>query len=631
MSAEAMTDPASQPQPEEAHVQQTPVGDASSPAQPRSRGKVEISVQDIISNARSAAASSKGAWALSGLTGGLMWASFYPLNWGPLAWVSLVPVVMLVRLPRPTKWMSVAVFGGGLLFTIPVLQWMRLGDPAMYIAWIALAIYMACYFPVFLWLSRCGVHRLNLPLAVTVPVVWTSLEFCRAHLMTGFAWYFLAHTQHQWTNLIQICDITGTYGVTFLMMMATACITLLIPTSVYKRLALFPPNEPLPAEFHSNLTRGRTIQMAVCLFAIAGTLIYGQVRRQTSEFTEGPRVALLQGNFVASLQLTQQDSYDSMMMYEYLTGRSVLHQPDLIVWPESMFRAPLMVHDPGMTKEQLANVAPRIPVDYWSDPLPRQKLLELSERAGAGLIVGLQAVEATPEGQSQYNSAVLVQPGTGVAKRYDKLHLVPFGEYLPLANWLPMLGGVSPIAQEFGLTPGQYATEFEHQDWRFVPIICYEDTVPHLVRSMVSATTASNEEKRPADFLVNLSNDGWFHGSSEHDQHLISASFRAVECRMPLVRAANMGISAIIDGDGVVREPDVFFDADAKEGEVGKSSMRDPETGRYYRQNNAVLVDTIPLDPRRSLYVAWGDWFAGSCSLMTVGIVIGGLVRRRKK
>lgn len=623
MATNLMTEPAEQPSPQTEPARQQPTG--------KRRGKVEISVQDIITNARTAPASSKSAWLLSGLTGVMLWASFYPLNWGPLAWVALIPMLMLVRLPKPTKWMSLTTFFGGLVFTVPVLQWMRLGDPTMYIAWGALAVYWAMYFPVFLWLSRCGVHRLNIPLVVTAPVVWTALEYCRAHLLTGFAWYFLAHSQHHWTDLIQISDITGTYGVTFLMALTATCCVNLVPVLVFQRLRLFPMNEPLPEGFHSSLNRGQTIQIAVCVSLVAGALIYGNIRRQSAAFTEGPRVALLQGNFVASLRLSEKDVYDRMYMYEYLTGRSVLEQPDIIIWPEGVFSAPIANHAEGMTDEQLANVAPRIPVDYWKDPLPKQKLQELSERAGASLVVGLQAFDATPEYLSKYNSAALVQPGEGITDRYDKIHLVPFGEYLPLVDWLPALDSVSPIANEFGYDTGKHAVEFKHNEWRFVPMICYEDTVPHLVRSMIHATTRTHENKQPVDFLVNLSNDGWFHGSSEHDQHLVTASFRAVECRMPLVRAANMGISAIIDGDGIIREPDVFIDADARENNTAKSSMRDPDTGRFYRQNNAVLVDTIPLDPRRSFYVATGDWFAGSCTLITVGIIVGGFVRRRKK
>ena len=128
------------------------------------------------------------------------------------------------------------------------------------------------------------------------------------------------------------------------------------------------------------------------------------------------------------------------------------------------------------------------------------------------------------------------------------------------------------------------------------------------------------------DCLVNLTNDGWFHGSSELDQHLITAAFRCVETRTPMVRAVNTGISAIIDGDGVVVEPDVFIDADEK----GRESMRDPHTGRWHKQLNAVLIGNVPLDNRHSLYLAYGDWFAGICCFCTIFLLmIGAILRKR--
>ena len=117
-------------------------------------------------------------------------------------------------------------------------------------------------------------------------------------------------------------------------------------------------------------------------------------------------------------------------------------------------------------------------------------------------------------------------------------------------------------------------------------------------------------------------NDGWFHGSSELDQHLITSAFRAVECRTPLVRAVNTGISAYIGGDGVVLEPEVLIDADKRD----RDAMRDPQTGRWYKQRNAAMVHPVPLDNRSSLYVKWGDWFASLCGLGVVLLIAGSLL-----
>lgn len=184
---------------------------------------------------------------------------------------------------------------------------------------------------------------------------------------------------------------------------------------------------------------------------------------------------------------------------------------------------------------------------------------------------------------------MLVQPDGAIERRYDKLHRVPFGEYVPLAEELPWLRKMSPYPADFGLRAGRGVLAYQSGGYRFSPIICFEDTVPHLVRSVVSATAEQvGGERREIDFLVNLTNDGWFRGSNEHEQHLITASFRCIETRTPMVRAVNTGISAIIDGDGRVRE-------------------------RSEKAKNTVVVGRIPLDPRTSVYVATGDWFGGSC------------------
>jgi len=151
------------------------------------------------------------------------------------------------------------------------------------------------------------------------------------------------------------------------------------------------------------------------------------------------------------------------------------------------------------------------------------------------------------------------------------------------------------------------------------PIICFEDTVPHVVRDIV-ASGSENDTGKAVDILVNSTNDGWFHGSSELDQHLITAAFRAVECRTPLVRAVNTGISAVIDGDGAIREPEVFIDGDARKNAPNppRTTTRDPKTGAWYKQLNAAIVDTVPLDSRRSLYVRYGEWFALMCAAMAI-------------
>ncbi|HET6425240.1 MAG TPA: apolipoprotein N-acyltransferase, partial [Planctomycetaceae bacterium] len=262
--------------------------------------------------------------------------------------------------------------------------------------------------------------------------------------------------------------------------------------------------------------------------------------------------------------------------------------------------------------------------EFWRDTNVSRTLLTEAEKTGAALIYGIECVDLKETGIKQHNSAVLVNTERGIAGRYDKMHLVPFGEYIPFQKSMPWLSKFTPYPPDFGLTAGTNPVVFEHRNLRIAPVICFEDTVPHLVRNVVAGATKGDTD-RPVDVLVNLSNDGWFHGSSGLDQHLITAAFRAVECRTPLVRAVNTGISTVIDGDGAIREPEVMIDGDT----LKATTFTDPSTGRWRKQVNASIVQTVPLDNRRSLYVRYGDWFAMLCCATCVFSALSAVPFRR--
>lgn len=611
--------------------------------------RVELSVQQIIRNARSAPAPSRGAWALGVTAGLLTWASFPPLDWGALGWLGLVPFILLIRLIRPTRFMYSSIYVGGLLFTIPSLQWMRLGDPYMYICWAALALYFAAYFPIFVACSRVCVHRLGLPVVAVVPTVWVGLEYARAHLFTGFSWYYLGHTQYWWTSLIQISDTFGAYGVSFLVAMISASLGMLVPESWFKKLSLFPvaPSGTVDQENelqNSELTQkfvGKdldkkvisSILISITLFACA--LGYGAFRRSQDVFTAGPRVAMIQTNTVASLQVPTDPPAKIFGDLNMLTGKAVQHQPDLIVWPEGMFYWPLMSHPISFSDQELAAAYPGITPKEWRDPSVQQTLDAMSKRANAAMIIGMNRIDLSAETKqaNRYNSAVMIDPKKGITNEYDKNHLVPFGEYNPFSDFGSFLLGRISHSPDFGFMYGESPSTFTYKDWQFSPIICFEDTVPHIVRqaALGNEDDGETEKAKPIDVLVTITNDGWFHGSSEHDQHLISSLFRAVELRKPLVRAANMGISTVIDSEGVIREPEVFIDGDvAKDSPDRKTSIRDPKTGKLHRKFKGALIVDVPLDSRQSLYLQWGDWFSGSCCLfMLLGTVLGLIIPAR--
>lgn len=636
-SAEMLSKPQTQTPPDSDSGTDTPAsatGTSGVPVRsqrrPRDRGG-DVTVEKIIANARRAPvlAASTGACLLSLLSAVLMWASFYPLNWSWLGWFALVPMILLVRLPRPTSYMYTAIYGGGFVTMLASLQWMRLGDPSMYLAWFAMAVYVGLYFPVFVGLSRVAVHRLGLPLTLAVPVVWTGLEFFRATLITGFGWYLLGHTQHQFIELIQISDVTGVYGVSFVVATVSAAAAGLVSLRVLHRLKLLPPGYPATetpaAAARTQLRQRVAVVAAVLLFA--AVVGYGFLRRDQAEFREGPRVALVQGNFETSLKHDPSARRDLFRTHYELTGLAVRfgEHPELIIWPETMYRNTLFEAGADVSDNTLRRHLPQVPTSFWRERRSQEQLSSLSNQAGAAMLIGVDTYAADENGFGRYNSAAMVQPEVGITSRYDKRHRVPFGEYVPLAETLPFLQAFTPVAAD-GMAKGAGPQFMRVKEWTVSPIICYEDTVPHLVRKTVRDGQRAN---RPVDVLVNLTNDGWFTGSSEQVQHLLTAKFRAVECRTPLVRAVNTGVSAFVDGDGVVIEPDVFLDGDAADESSLHLSMIDPETGGYRKELNAVLVHNVPLDSRSSLYVKFGDVFSGSCAVSVILLCGLGVWTRR--
>ena len=630
----------------------------------RTARRSEPSVKEIIAAARSQPAAARGGMILSGVSALLLWASFTPFDWSPLAWLAVVPLCVLIRLERAPRRLWLTTWTGGLMFWLPTLQWLRLGHESMYVAWFALAIYLAAYWSAFVGLSRVAVHRCGLPLVAAVPLVWTGLEFCRAHLMTGFSWYQLGHSQYRWIELIQISDLLGAYGVSAVVVLSNAALAGLVPESWLSRLRLVTPvqlpselrhlpppsaaDETSPADLRG-LFRRQMASVLCGLVTVAAVLGYGYLRRGQAEFTAGPRVALIQGNFESSVKHDPAEFGQIYRTHELLTGYAVPYKPDIIIWPESMFRWPLTDADPDLSENDLRRLAPMVPVKHWSDPDVRKSLLEMSQKTGANLVIGLDRFSVNEQGLKHFNSAAFVTPNRGVADTYDKQHRVIFGEYVPLRETLPWLKAFTPFSDEFGIAAGASPVAFRSGKWQVAPIICFEDTVPHLVRDVVRGTSRDQR----LDCLLNLTNDGWFHGSSELDQHLITAAFRAVECRTPLVRAVNTGISAVIDGDGVIREPETVIDGDAtwtKQREQlqqtkhersdrrvplsmfdpVRTTLTDPATGRWRKSLNAAVIDTVPLDNRSSCYVTYGDWFSGTCSAACGLFFVVGLIPRRR-
>ena len=563
------------------------------------------------------------------LSGLLLWTAFFPLNLGPVGFVALAPWLTLVRAPAGRWRRYLAAYLGGFVFFALALKWLPVAHPMMYFSWAFLALMGPCYWALGLWLIR-RLDRLRVPLAVSVPAVWVALEYTRAHFPTGFpfmahvgmyqligfGWYFLGYTQHAFLPLIQVADLGGVYAVSAVVAAVNGVAADWLMRSATVRGWLrwgdetqTPPPNPLPAGGRGDKSgspvppragargRGPVFSTAAVGVVFAAAVAHGAYLLGRAETSPGPRVALLQGNVPQGEKMQGGDHLAKV--YTDLHGRALRQdpRPDLIVWPETC-----------------------CPVD-WYDVVPDTDPAAFPDGFRAGLLhahkqfdrnwepptlFGLTAIVWDRDRAWKYNSAVLLGRDGKYGGRYDKMHLVPFGEYVPLGGTFPWLRAFTPYEGDYSCRPGESYTRFEFRandrTYRFGCLICYEDSDPYLARQYDARNPTVN-------FLVNISNDGWFDGTEEHEQHLAVCRFRAVEARTSIVRAVNMGISGVIDPFGrVVALP--------------------AETWSGSKKVEAVVTAAVPVYPNRtSRYAQAGDWLpAAGWVVILVGLVFG---RRR--
>jgi apolipoprotein N-acyltransferase len=574
---------------------------------------------------------------------GLLWLCYFPVAWGWLGFVALAPLLCLVRAEGRARNIYWSAWAGGLLFFWPVLQWMRVADFRMYFTWAMLATYCSLYFPAAIYLIRKLDRGTSLPLIITVPVVWTALEFLRSFLLTGFAWYYLGHTQHAFLPMIQIADVAGAYGVTFLVAAANAWIFELLfrQTWFKKYFCLGVEKKPTDVTFCAENRKPKTenrsswlaIQGLAVFLAIAAALFYGFWRLNQEDFLPGPRVALLQGNIPQALRNAGNNTaqFDINKHYLELCQVALKQQPrpDLLVWPETSFPKPWYDVSSKLPPEQ-------IPEHWVQRGAEIQTIISvMAETMKTNSLIGVNARILDEQGKShQYVSALLVTSDGNWEQRYDKIHRVPFGEFVPFKDW-PLIGAVmnyfAPYEEGYEVRQGEHLTRFKLGKYHFGVVICFEDTDPFMGRQY----GRQDADGPPVDFLVNTSNDGWFHGTSEHDEHLAICRFRAIECRRAVARSVNMGISAVIDSNGKVLQPRLFgHSGPCQSWEVVEENGQVPELppGRWseFKKVPGVVGATIPIDSRVSLYAYLGDWLPWMCwAVIAVGIALA--IRRSRQ
>lgn len=523
----------------------------------------------------------RSTWALGLAGSALLWAALPPLGWWPVAWVAPIPWLVLVRSEKlPGRRPYLALWVAGFSHWFALLHFLRLPHPAMSIGWVAMAFYMAFYLPAFVALARVIVHGWGWPLAVATPVAWTGLELFRGYFLTGFSMAQLGHTQYRWIEMVQIADLAGGYAVSFVVMAVAACLT---------EAVLARPR------------RARWRSLAVAAVVLAGTLAYGYWRTADEPTRPGPTVAIIQGS--TDTEVKWDPTLADRVQEEYLglTWRAVRGRKDidLVVWPETMYRYPLLSHSDDAAPAPGENWT-RAELDAALD-VQRTSFRDIARSVGVPMLLGLDARHFGRGTVQSTNSAVLLDAHGEVRARYDKMHPVIFShEYIPLGRTFPALYRMFGFSG--GLEPGKQAVAVDVDGTRASVSICYEDVLPHLIARQVRELRAAGREP---DFLINQTNDGWFWGSSELDLHLICAVFRAVECRMPMLVAANTGFSAHIDGSGRIL-------------------TQGP------RRAQAVLIAPVKLDDRRSAYLALGDWPAGMALAICAAAAVTGWRSKRR-
>ncbi len=520
----------------------------------------------------------------------LVWASLPPVGWSWLAWLAPLPWLWLILQPKlPGRRTNRSLYFAGFAFWMGTLHFLRLPHWATNIGWVAVSAYLAVYIWAFVLLSRVAVHRLGVSLVLAGPFVWTGLETVRGYMLGGFTMSSLAHTQYKWLEFIQLADVIGCYGISGLLMLVAASVARVIPWAGQK-LTFWP------------------LGVIIAAFGIA--IAYGEPHVNEEHGFQGPTVALIQGTFDTTFDFDKDENRRVMEEYVRLTTAAV-DDPrqrsgstfDLVVWPESMFRSPLVSFAEDYREPEGAE---------WTKEEIRQRsddeLLGLAKLVDSCVLVGLAREHLTNDRYQRWNSAAFVDRRGEIAY-YDKQHLVMFGEYVPFFDLWPALYQLTPMGE--GLSRGERPASFEvfrvprehhvKSDYRFAPNICYETVIPHLIRNQVKQLRVEGAEP---DVLVNLTNDGWFWGSSELDLHLICGVFRAVEVRKPLVIAANTGISAYIDASGRILQ---------------QAPRRQP----------AYLIANVQLDERPSVWLEHGARLEILYVLPLLGLIAAGLWGRR--
>lgn len=486
-------------------------------------------------------------WIAAIIGGILIFSGYAGFDQFYLEWICLVPVLWAIRGQRPVRafwigWLAGNVMNiGGFYWAIQMFrQFAGMPWPLAALGLLLLAAANGFLVAAWAWATRLITRNSGWSVAWIAPLVWTALEKFWPEIFP----FYLGASQYQLPLMTQIADLTGILGVTF--------IVVYINSTLFAALELWVEKRRIAAR-----------QLLLCAGILAAVLVYGLVRISTIDrqaaAAEKLTIGLVQTNRGAGDK--RQDPESLLREHQELSRTLAARQPlDLIVWPEGVMRVRLASRQGSLPVETLGNSG--IPTLFGA-------LLQLDET-----------------GSIRYHVSALLADASGrILGSYDKMILVPFGEYLPFGETFPALYSLAPFTARF--QPGVSLQPLPLGRHLLSVNICYEDIFPGQIRSLMRA----DKDGRRPDVMFNLTNDSWYGNSTEPIEHLALASFRSIEQRRSLVRSTNTGISAFVDPVGRI---------------VTRSGIWTRET----------LVDRVPMMQGGTVYGLLGDWIGWLCGLL---------------
>lgn len=498
---------------------------------------------------------------LLGTASGLLLAVSMPKpGWWPAAWIGLVPLLIALKSARTRNAMLCGLVAG-LVYYGAICSWLTIFG---YLPWFLVALKEAAWLMLFAAAAALMMPDRTGPSGyLTVPAVWTFLQWARVIGPLGFTWGSLAHTQANVLPVAQISSVTGPWGIDFLVCLVNVALADIVTSPLdYERKQ---PGPPRLLRWKQGLSR-RWFAAGVS-FAAAAAVCAGGYLAQRREPTRAAcvRVAVIQGSLPHEVNPGPEYVPAAFAAYEQMSRRAARSKPDLVVWPETTI------------------------VDEITDTRWGPQLSELARETAANYIVGGYDASGDPEGRN-YNSAHLFDRTGRRIGVYHKVHLVPYGEYVPFRDQMPWLERYD--IRDVDVLPGTSHDPIATDVGKIGVSICFESLFP---------AVSAQETRRGANALVIITNDAWFKRTQAARQHLMMARLRAIENRRYVVRAAATGISAIIDPQGhVLCELPIY-------------------------RRGILRARIAPLDGL-TLYARFGDWFVFLCA---AAVSCSAAVRRR--